>query len=106
MRRQDHADFLVSDRLHENLEELTTSERVQTGDGLVEQKQLWPLGDCQGERQLGALTPGELSGTLARIETELLDTVLGQLGVPAGIEMGAQAKMVADAERGIDGRFL
>jgi hypothetical protein len=83
---------VVGDRLHENLEELTTSERIQAGDRLVEEQQLWPLGDRQGERQLGALTPRELPCSLARIETEVLDTILGQLGVPAGIEMAPKRR--------------
>jgi hypothetical protein len=53
---------VLGDRLHEVLQELPAGQRVQRGDRLVEQQQLGPLGDAEGERELGALAAGQLAG--------------------------------------------
>ena len=57
------------------LEELPAGERVEARHRLVEQEQLGPLGDAEGEGELGALAAGEPSGALLRVEAEPLDPV-------------------------------
>jgi hypothetical protein len=54
------AAFLIRGDLHQDLQELPAGQRVQTGDRLVQDQQLGPLGEGQRLGQLGALTSGEL----------------------------------------------
>ena len=82
MRGEHHADPLLGDDLHQALQELPAGERVQAGHRLVEQEQLGPFGDGQGEGQLGPLAAGQRPGPLARVEAEPLDPAAGQVAVP------------------------
>ena len=73
VRGQDDAELVLGDGLHQVLEELAPGQRVEAGDRLVEDEQLGPLGDGQGQRELRALAAGELAGLLLRVEAELVD---------------------------------
>jgi hypothetical protein len=54
-------------------QEGAAGERVEAGDWLVEDEQLGPLGDRDGEGKLSALPAGEVAGLLVRVEFELFD---------------------------------
>lgn len=100
------AESVLRDRLHEILQELAAGERVERGDGLVEEQQLRPLGQAQREGELGALAARQLAGPLPGVQAEAGDPVAGQGVVPAGVEPGAEAEVVGDGQRGVDGGVL
>src|SRR6185312_13759822 len=87
VRGQHNADALLGDHLHEVLEEFAPGEWVERGDGLVEDEQLRPLRDCQGERELRALTPGQFPCPLVGVEPELRYARLAEFAVPARVEV-------------------
>nr|BFF25827.1 hypothetical protein GCM10025732_37920 [Glycomyces mayteni] len=62
---EDHRDLHVGDELHEGLEERAARERVEGGDGLVEDEQLGAFGGGEGERELGPLAPERRPAFLA-----------------------------------------
>ncbi len=68
VRREHHAELLLGDGLHEQLEELAARERVQARDRLVEDQQLGALGQAEGERELGPLAARQPPGPLAGVE--------------------------------------
>ena len=71
VRGQDDAGAVVGDERHQALQELAPGERVEAGHRLVEDQQLGPFRDGQGQRELGALPAGELPGLLRRVQAEL-----------------------------------
>ena len=71
MRGEHDADPVLGHDLHQALQELPPGQRVQARDRLVEQQQLGPLGDREGQGELGALAAGERAGPLPRVEAEL-----------------------------------
>ena len=83
VRGQHDAELLLGDGLHQVLQELPAGQRVEAGDRLVEDQQLGPLGDAQGQRELGALAAGQLPGPLARVEAEPVDPAPGQARRPS-----------------------
>ena len=56
--------LLLGDGLHQVLQELAAGQRVEAGHRLVEDQQLGPLGDGQGQRELGPLAARELARLL------------------------------------------
>ena len=78
VRGEQHADLVLGDGLHQYLEELTSGERVQAGDGLVEDQQLGPFRESERESELRALAAGQLAGLLVRVEAETVDPALGE----------------------------
>jgi hypothetical protein len=64
--------------------------------GLVEDQQLWPLGDREGQGELGALPARQRPGPLARVEAELTDPPLGQFAVPGRVEPCSGAEVTRD----------
>ena len=93
MRGEHDADPVLGDGLHQALQEFPPGERVQAGDRLVEQQQLGPLGDREGQGEPGPLPAGQGAGPLPRVQAELPDPALGQLAVPARVEPAAHAQM-------------
>ena len=83
MRGEHDADLVLGDELHQALQELAPGQRVQAGDGFVQDEQLGPLGDGQGQGELGALAAGQLPGPLAGIQAEPLDPAAGQVRRPS-----------------------
>ena len=73
MRGQYDAQLLLGDRLHQVLEELAPGQRIERRDRLVEDQQLGPLGQPERERELRALTAGQLARTLLRIKPQPLN---------------------------------
>ena len=102
MRGEDHADLPLGHRFHQVLQELAAGQRVQAGHRLVQDQQPGPLGQGQGQGELGPLSPGQLARPLAGIQVEPLDAVLGVGGVPAGVEVSAEAQMIGHAQAGVD----
>ncbi len=76
VRGEHDAHSVLGDDLHEALQELAPGERVEAGHRLVEEEELGPFRDRQGEGELGSLAAGERPGPLARVEAELLDPAL------------------------------
>ena len=74
---------MLGDGLHEVPQELPPGQGVEAGDRLVEQQQLGPLGDRQGEGELGPLAAGQRPGPLPEVEAELADAAVGELGRPS-----------------------
>ena len=75
VRGEHHAELLVGHRLHEVLEELAAGQRVEAGHRLVEEQQLGPLGDAQGQGELRALAAREPPGSLLGVEPEPRDAL-------------------------------
>ena len=75
--------LVLGDRLHQALQELAPGQRVEAGDRLVEEQQLRPLGQAEGQRELGPLAAGQLAGLLGRVEAEPLDPVRGPARRPS-----------------------
>jgi hypothetical protein len=103
---QHHAQLLLGGRVHQALQELAAGQRVQGGDRLVQDQQLGPFGDAQGEGELGALPARQLPRLAGGIKTQPSDPVACQRIVPAGVEPGAQLQMVGDAQPGVGGGVL
>ena len=101
VRGEQHADLLLGDRLHQHLQELAPGQRVQARDRLVEHQQLGPLGQPEGQRELGPLAAGEPARLLARVEAEAVDPSSSRGVVPPWVEVGAEAQMVGDGEPGV-----
>ncbi len=97
---------MLRDCLHQVLEELSAGEWVERRHGFVEQQQLGSLGDSERERELGALSTGEPAGALVGIESEPGHPGGGQVGIPPGVEVRAEAQVVRHAEAGVRGRVL
>src|SRR6266566_488485 len=87
-------------------QEVSARQGVEAGHRLIEDQQLRPLGDGQGQGQLGALAAGQPPGFHGRVKTQPPDPVRGQLRVPAMVEMGAEPQVVGDGEHGVGGRVL
>ena len=62
--------LVLGDGLHQALQELAPGQRVEAGHRLVQDQQLRPLGQAEGQRELGPLAAGEPAGLLARVEAE------------------------------------
>ena len=101
VRGEQHADLVLGDRLHQDLQELAAGQRVQARDRLVEDQQLGPLRQPEGQGELGALAAGELAGLLPRVEAEPLDPAPGDRVVPARVEVRTEAQVVGDREPGV-----
>ena len=86
VRGEDDAHVVLDDDGHEGLEELPAGQRVEAGDRFVEDQQLGPLGDGQGEGQLGPLSTRERARLLPEVEPELLDPLLGERLVPSRVD--------------------
>jgi hypothetical protein len=67
VRGQHDAHLVLGGGLDQVLQEVPAGERVEAGDGFIEDQQLGPLGDGQGQSELGALPPGQLPGLLGRL---------------------------------------
>jgi hypothetical protein len=82
------------DRVSQGGHEVVPGERVQRGDGLVEQQQPGPLGQRQCQCHLGALPPGQRAHRLAEGNVEALQPLPYGRGVPVGVEVRADADVV------------
>jgi hypothetical protein len=98
MRRQQYAHVMIGNRLHQDLEKLTSRERIETSDGLVEQEKVGSLGNGEREGELRALTSRQLSRALTEVEPELLNSTTREFVVPLRIDVLSIAKMVANTE--------
>ncbi len=101
VRGEQHTDLFLGDGLHQYLQELAASQRVQARDRLVEDQQLRPLRQPERQRELGPLAAGELSGLLTRIEAEAVDPASSGRVVPPRVEVCTEAQMVGDRESGV-----
>jgi hypothetical protein len=61
VRGQDHRDAVLGHRGHHRGHELVPGQRVEHGQRLVQDQQLRPAGQRDGQRQLGLLTAGQLA---------------------------------------------
>ena len=93
---EQHADLLLGDGLHQHLEELAPGQRVQARHRLVEDQQLGPLGQPEGQGELGALAAGEPTRLLVRVEPQSLDAPASCRVVPPRVEVGAEAQVLGD----------
>src|SRR6185437_4676461 len=91
---------------HQRLEELPAGQRVEAGDRLVEYQYFRALGNGQRERELRALTAGELACLLGWVEPDPGDPVLGYPGVPAWVHVRAEAQVVGHGQAWIDRSVL
>jgi Transcription factor WhiB len=76
------------------------------GHGLIQDQQLGPFGDAEGEGELGALPTRQLPRPAGGVQAEPLDPVARLASVPAGVEPGAQLQMVGDAQPGVGESIL
>jgi hypothetical protein len=49
------------------LQEVPARQGVEAGHRLIQDQQFWPLGDGQGQGQLGALASGQPAGLRGRV---------------------------------------
>ena len=73
VRGQHDGQFLLGDGLHQVLQELPPGERIKAGHRLVQDQQLRPFRDGQGQRELGPLPAGQRPGLLAGVQVQPLD---------------------------------
>src|SRR4051794_34943436 len=71
---------------------------VERGDGLVEQQQLGPLGECERERHLGLLAAGELPDLLPEREPDTVDSLARGVAVPPRVESPPEFERLGDRE--------
>ena len=83
VRREDHGQPAVRNRLHQRLHELAARERIERRDRLVEDEQIGALRERERERDLRLLAAGELSDLAVERQAELLDARARELVVPA-----------------------
>ena len=86
---------VLGHRLHQHLQELPAGQRVEAGDRLVEDQQLRPLGQAEGEGELGALAAGQPAGPLAGSRPSRSIRDRATRVVPARVEVGAEPQVVA-----------
>jgi hypothetical protein len=103
---QHDAEPLLGDGLHQVLQELSPRQGVQAGQRLVQENQIRPLSDGEGQRELGALPAGQRPRLLSEAQVESLDSAARQLGVPARVEVRAQPQVVGHRQPGVDRRVL
>lgn len=89
---------MLGDGLHQVLQELTPGQRVERGDGLVEDQQLGAFRDAERQCELGALTAGQLARALLRVQAEALDPCQGERIVPARVESRAEPEVVGHTQ--------
>src|SRR5699024_11452040 len=68
---------------------------VEAEVGLVEDRQRGAGGQADDDAERGALTAREPLGVRADVEAEEPDEVLGEVGVPAGADLGVERGRVA-----------
>jgi hypothetical protein len=88
------------------LEELAPGQRVKGGQRLVQQQQLPPLGQGQGQGDLRALPAGQGGDATVERDAEPLQPPPGQGPVEAGVELGAHGEVLGDAEVAVQGGVL
>ncbi len=103
---EDHARVVLRREAHQRFQELPPGHRVQAGHRLVEQEQLRPFRDGQGERELGALAAREPAGLLPGVQAELGDPLLRHRLVPAGVGAGAEPEVIGDRQARVGRRVL
>ncbi len=96
----------VDRSFHRRLQELTPRERVERGDGLVEDQKLWPLRERERQRDLRLLSSRELSNLLPEREPQLLDPFLSRSIVPARVELPSQLEGLGDREAAVERMLL
>jgi hypothetical protein len=62
-------------------------------------RELGPLGERHGERELGPLPAGQRSGPLLGVQADLPDPPLRQLVVPARVEPGTQPEVIRSSSQ-------
>lgn len=85
---------------HQQPGQLVPGERVEVGHRLVEQQQLGPLAEGEGEGDAGALAAREGADTGAERHLAGPDDPLGQRLVPARVELTAQPQRLGHREAG------
>src|SRR4051812_10135339 len=98
VRREDDGDPGVADGLEHGVEELTPRERIERGNGLVEQQQLGLLGECKRERHLRLLSARELPDLLAEREPDALDSFARGVVVPPRVQSPPELERLGDRE--------
>ena len=106
VRGQHHAHPGVAGCAGQFVHEPATGQGVEGGDRLVQDQQFWPLGDCHGERELGALPAGQLACFLLLVQAEPFDPCLRVRLVPARVQVRAELQVVGDAQPRVGGRLL
>jgi hypothetical protein len=79
-------------------QELTTRQRVEAGDGLVQDEQTRPLGERKCERNLGLLTTRETPYLLSQWDCEMSESFLRPIAVPVAIQSATGLKHFLNAE--------
>ena len=86
------------DRAHEDLQELMSGQRVEAGHRLVEDEQVRPLRQGQGQRHLGLLPAGERTGSAVERDAQLRQPAFGQPLVEPQVAGPAEAEHLGDGE--------
>ena len=106
VRREHDADAGLGDRLDDGVQKLAPRQRVERGDGLVEQQQLRSFGQREGQRNLGLLSARERPEWLVERKTELVDASRCERVVPVRIQLSSQPQRLADPETAWEGMVL
>ena len=102
VRRQHDAHPLLGVDLHQDLQELASGQRVEARDRLVEDQQLRPLRDRQGQRELRPLAAGQLARLLA-VQAELLDPRSASAASQVGFSCAPSRRWSATLSAGTSG---
>ena len=101
-----HRDAVLGHLFHDGGEELATGQGVEVGYRFVQQQQLGPLAQGDGQRHLGLLTPRESPYPLVERDTKSSEAVGGQRLIPSGVNPSTEVEHLSDAEVLIQGLVL
>jgi hypothetical protein len=97
---------MFADNLRETLKKLPPGERVEAGDGFIEDQKFWSFCDRQGQGELRSLATRQRSDTLISFETNLIDPFLSGTVIPARVQPSAETEVIGHGECRVRRRVL
>jgi hypothetical protein len=106
VRREEHGQAAVRDRLHQRLKELAPRERVESRDGLVEDEQLGALRERERERNLGLLPARQRPDLLLERDPQAREPAPREGVVPTRVELAPGPQHLVDPKSAVERMLL
>jgi hypothetical protein len=106
VRREHHGDAVLRRLRHQRPHGLASGERVEVGEGLVQQDQPRTLAERDGDRDPGALAAGERPDPGLQGHVRVGDEAFGVRLVPGGVELPAHAQRVRHGQGSVQRLLL
>jgi hypothetical protein len=84
---EEHRESVFGDRGQDQRHEVVPCQRIESGERLVEHKEIGVASERQRKRELGLLTTGELAYFVIRSYLELVKAPLGECRVEAPVQV-------------------